>query len=110
MMADIVETTRFAVLVAHQQQRFADQFHSEVIPRLDQLLAMSDYLPCAMKNLLSFALVYFRIEIEAGREGPCPRDIGIDAELIKRSVLGARHKSLAATPFYGKVVSSHHSQ
>src|SRR5260370_10287687 len=82
MTTDIVEATRFAVLVAHQQQRFAGQFHGEVIPGLDQLLAMSDYLPRAMKNLLSLALVYFRSEIEVGREGPGPRDIGIDAELI----------------------------
>src|SRR5713101_2406197 len=49
MTAYVMEATRFKVVISHQQQGFAGQFHREVIPRLGQLIAVSDYLPCAMK-------------------------------------------------------------
>ncbi len=78
MTAYVIEATRFKVVISHQQQGFAGQFHREVIPRLGQLIAVSDYLPCAMKDLLSFVLIRFGIEIEARRQGPGSRDLGID--------------------------------
>ena len=96
MTADVIETAQLALGAAHQQQRFAQKFGGEKVARLGQLLAPSDHLPGAGKDSLVFARADFWVGIERRRNGPGPRNVGIDLKCRKLA-----HRRCPSQLFYG---------
>ncbi len=83
--AHVIKAAQFAVVIAHDQQRLADQLGRKVVAGVRHLVAMPHHLPAAGKDSLFLGRKRLRPGIEMRGQSPGPRNIGINGTNTFRS-------------------------
>jgi hypothetical protein len=94
MAADVIKTSKNAVLSANDEERLSDEIESKIVPRVCGLANMTDNLPGRGKELGFFGLKGFSAEIERRGQSGSASDVAIGMELkIRHERSGVAHSS-----------------
>ena len=93
MTADVVEGADLLIGFSNYEQRLADQLGSEVVPRIGDLVAMSDELPGAGEDAVAFLGGDIGVEVERCGKGRGAADVGVNDRGVEQGhrVWGGSH-------------------